>query len=91
MGTVYAATSTINTSDGTLKRVSGDPDDALLDAVGDVALIVYQYLDAIADKGDDGARLHVGVVAQQVAGALRAHGSIRPNTPSGARSPDGGR
>lgn len=72
--TVYAATGTINTSDGELKRDRGEPSDALLDAIGSVRIASFQHLDAIAEKGEDGARIHYGVIAQEVRDALIAHG-----------------
>lgn len=71
---VYAATGTINTSDAATKRIIGQVPDAMLDAVGDVEILIYQYLDAIAEKGQDGAREHTGVTAQALRDALTAHG-----------------
>lgn len=74
---LFAGTATINTSDAALKHVRGDLSaaeyDVLLDAIGSIPLIEYQWLDAMAEKGD-GARLHYGVIAQQVEAALLAHG-----------------
>jgi hypothetical protein len=72
--TVYASTGTINTSDGALKARRGAFTDAELDAWGDVHAIVYQWLDAVAEKGEAGARLHAGWIAQDVAAAFEAHG-----------------
>ncbi len=37
-------------------------------------IVQYKMLDAIAAKGDENARLHVGVIAQQVIAAFQAHG-----------------
>ena len=71
---VYAGTQTISTSDARLKDISGPPDDALLDAIEDVEIVLYRYLDSIAAKGEDGARIHAGVVAQQLGSAMRARG-----------------
>lgn len=69
---VYAATGTIDTSDARTKRNLGAPTEALLDAIEAVEIIAYQFLDAVAEKGEDAARVHGGVIAQQVAEALRA-------------------
>lgn len=72
--TVYASTGTINTSDANLKKSLGAPDNALLDAIGDVEIVLFQFLASIAEKGEEHARRHSGVIAQQVAEALVRHG-----------------
>lgn len=72
--TVYAGTGTINTSDASQKTPPVAFDDAQLDAIGDVALVAFQYKDAVEAKGPDAARRHAGAVAQQLAEAYRAHG-----------------
>jgi hypothetical protein len=77
---VYAATGTINTSDARektpLRPLSEAERRAIRRIVGKVG--VYQWLDAVAAKGPDaasgGARLHVGVAAQDVAEAFAAEG-----------------
>ncbi|ORE93964.1 DUF2793 domain-containing protein [Aurantimonas sp. 22II-16-19i] len=71
---VYAATGTINTSDATQKRLRGEPDDAEMRAWSRVRPKIFQWNDAIAAKGEDGARLHAGYVAQEVAEAFAAEG-----------------
>jgi len=48
-------------------------DDAVLDAWADVQLITFQWLDAIRAKGEDVARWHFGVIAQQVRDTFIAH------------------
>lgn len=70
---VFAGTGTINTSDGDHKTAPQAIPDAVLDAVGDVQFVQYKMLDAVALKGDE-ARLHAGVIAQQVVAAFAAHG-----------------
>ena len=70
---VFAATATINTSDERLKDNISGISDAVLDAWGDVNLIVFQFKDAIEKKGQD-ARIHAGVIAQQVQRAFEAKG-----------------
>lgn len=72
--TVYAVTGTINTSDATAKRVLGPIDDNLLDAIGDVEIVIYQFLDAVAEKGEAGARHHAGITAQALQTALASRG-----------------
>ena len=72
-GALFAASGTINTSDATLKDVRGEPTDAELDAWGSVRAKIYRFLDAIAAKGE-GARLHSGWIAQEVAAAFEAEG-----------------
>lgn len=74
--TVYAGTGTINTSDATQKKWLGgwsDQEKAALKAC--LPLIgKFQFLDAIAEKGEDQARIHCGVIAQEVVKAFEDHG-----------------
>lgn len=70
---IFAANGTINTSDERLKDNISDISDAVLDAWGDVNLKVFQFRDAIESKGES-ARLHAGVIAQQVQSAFEARG-----------------
>lgn len=81
---VVAVTGTISTSDEREKTKPISPDvlsefmgshkEAILDAWTDVQIIAYQWLEAIAVKGEDIARWHFGVIAQQVRDAFIAHG-----------------
>jgi len=72
---VYAATGTINTSDERLKQDIRP----LEDQEKTVALRVkglikaFRFRDSVAEKGD-GARVHFGVLAQEVASAFLAEG-----------------
>jgi hypothetical protein len=72
---VYATTGTINTSDANAKQDIA----ALNDAEKRVAIAIkslikkYRFKDAVAKKGD-AARIHVGVVAQEVQAAFVAEG-----------------
>jgi hypothetical protein len=65
--TIYAATGTINTSDGTQKQQIKE----LSTAERTVATVIkglirkFKFNDAVEAKGDD-ARIHVGVIAQDV-------------------------
>lgn len=80
--TIYAGTGTINTSDATTKTVRGTG--TLTDAERDWAkrilpgIKAYQFNDAIAEKGNDGARVHFGVLAQEVEQAGRDAGIADP-------------
>ena len=46
----------------------------MLDAWGDVQIIAFQWLESIRNKGEDDARWHFGVIAQQVRDAFVARG-----------------
>lgn len=72
---VYATTNVINTSDGRDKRDIEDPTEAELRAVGRVLgqIKKFRWNDAYAEKGDQ-ARVHFGVIAQDVAAAFEAEG-----------------
>ena len=70
---VFAATGAINTSDEREKTSVNSPDDALMRAWGKVGFKVFQFKDAVEKKGDD-ARIHVGVIAQEVKAAFESEG-----------------
>jgi hypothetical protein len=72
-GTVYAATGAINTSDADEKLVRGELSDAELRAWGRVRPRAFRFRAAAEAKGDD-ARLHAGLVAQEVRAAFEAEG-----------------
>jgi len=75
-GTVYAGTGSINTSDETEKQWRGvltDPEFAAGKAIF-AELGGFKFLDAIADKGEDDARVHFGARAQKVRDCLAAQG-----------------
>ncbi len=75
VATIYAATGTINTSD---QRAKTDIS-ALSDAEKRVAVALrrmiksYRFSEAVAAKGDD-ARIHIGVIAQEVKEAFEIEG-----------------
>lgn len=71
--TVFAETDTINTSDAREKSSIADPDEALMRAWGKVNFKIFQFKDAVEKKGSE-ARLHVGVIAQQVIEAFASEG-----------------
>lgn len=70
---IFAATGTINTSDAREKTAVSSPNDVLMRAWGKVNFRVFQFKDAVEKKGAD-ARLHVGVIAQQVIEAFASEG-----------------
>lgn len=78
----WGATGTINTSDEREKTWRGAPTASELAAARRIAaeLGFYQWNDAIAEKGADGARLHFGVRAQAVWKIMADEGLIDPIT-----------
>jgi hypothetical protein len=77
--TVYATTGTINTSDATTKqqiRTLNDDEKAVAQSIKGL-IKAYKFNDSVAEKGD-GARIHVGVIAQDVQAAFVAQG-LDPN------------
>lgn len=87
---VYAATGTINTSDARDKSWRGPMTPAELRAARRIAaeLGVYQWNDAIAEKGAAGARLHFGVRAQAVWAIMADEGLADPAIGTGPVSAD---
>ncbi len=74
LGTLFAGTGAINTSDARMKHLAPDEElEALSRALADLPLHAWRWLDALALKGDR-ARLHVGPLAQDVEAALLAAG-----------------
>lgn len=71
---IYAATGAINTSDENAKQDIEAIPQAWLDAWGEVEYVRFKYRDSVAEKGDGGARWHVGVIAQRVRDAFKKHG-----------------
>lgn len=72
---VFAATGTINTSDGREKQPIGPLTDAekrVADRIKQ-SIITFKFNSAVDMKGDD-ARIHVGVIAQEVSAAFEAEG-----------------
>lgn len=70
---VYAATSTISTSDERAKCDISEITDQVLDAWGEVRSFQYKFSDALERKGD-GARWHFGWIAQRVKEIFDKHG-----------------
>jgi hypothetical protein len=74
-GTIFAATGTINTSDADAKQDVEDLSDAERRVAVRIKTLMkkYRFKDAVAEKGD-AARIHVGVIAQDVQAAFAAEG-----------------
>jgi hypothetical protein len=72
---VWAATGTINTSDASTKQDIADLDDAEKRVAIRIKALIkkFRFKDAVAEKGD-AARIHVGVIAQDVRDAFTAEG-----------------
>lgn len=73
---IYSATANINTSDITTKKIrgsSGALTDAELRAWAKVPPTIYQIRESLNEKGED-ARLHAGLIAQDVATAFESEG-----------------
>lgn len=73
---VFAGIGAINTSDEREKLPPLDLSPQELAAATELArcICVYQWKDAVAAKGVDGARLHVGWIAQEVRDVMESHG-----------------
>lgn len=70
---LFAATTTISTSDEREKDFILPIDEAILNAWGDVQYIKFKFKDSVQEKGD-GARWHFGLIAQRVKEAFENHG-----------------
>ena len=72
---VYAATALINTSDANLKQDIAELDDAEKRVAIRIKSLIkkYRFKDSVAEKGDS-ARIHIGVIAQEVQAAFTAEG-----------------
>lgn len=70
---IFAANSTINTSDQREKQHIEPFSDEVLDAWGDVQFRQFMFNDAVEKKGEY-ARIHSGVIAQQVRDVFTSHG-----------------
>ncbi len=74
--TIFAGTGTINTSDQSektkLRAFSPEEIAAAKELAGSIG--VYQWLASVEEKGEDKARLHVGLIAQEVEAVMKRHG-----------------
>jgi hypothetical protein len=72
---VYAATGTINTSDANQKQQIRDLNTAEKAVAQSIKGLIkaFKFNDAVAKKGND-ARIHIGIIAQEVQAAFEAEG-----------------
>ena len=70
---IYAANTTISTSDERLKSSISNIPDMVLDAWENIGFVQFQFNDAVEKKGDS-ARLHSGLIAQNIRDAFAAKG-----------------
>lgn len=73
---IYAGTGTINTSDAREKTPVRPLTEAELAAAIELGseIGVYKWLSMIDEKGEDGARLHVGMTVQRAIEVMESHG-----------------
>jgi len=71
--TVYAGTGSINTSDERTKTEVVDVETLAMDAGDLISVKQFKFKDAVESKGSD-ARLHFGVIAQEVKAAFESVG-----------------
>ena len=72
---IFAANATINTSDEREKTIVDD-NEKVLDAIDSISVKAFKWNDAIAAKGESDARIHYGVIAQEVKSAFEAQGLV---------------
>jgi len=70
---IFCGNATINTSDARLKTIRGGLTEAEVRAWERVQWQIYQWSEAVEEKGD-AARLHSGLIAQEVMAAFEAEG-----------------
>lgn len=71
--TAYLTSNPIVTSDGDYKTKPVQFDEKFFTAWADVQYIMYRWLDRVEAKGNE-ARIHFGVIAQQIRDTFIAHG-----------------
>ena len=72
---IWCTQSSINSpSDRRLKQAMEPVPSEVLDAWGDAEWVQYKFNDSVAEKGFGAARLHTGMIAQDLDEAFRGHG-----------------
>lgn len=71
---IYAGTAEISTSDAREKTAITDSDESLMKSWGKVNFKTFQFIDAVEKKGSEKARVHFGIIAQQVKEAFESEG-----------------
>lgn len=71
---VWSSTGTISTSDAREKTCVFSPDEVLMRAWSKVDFKSFKFIDAVEKKSSEEARIHFGVIAQQVKEAFESEG-----------------
>ncbi|MCU8130020.1 phage tail protein [Vibrio vulnificus] len=71
---VYSHTGAIQTSDARMKTEPQPIDERVFAAWSEVEFCQFKYLEAVNSKGEDGARWHIGIIAQHIKYAFEKHG-----------------
>lgn len=71
---IFCANATINTSDERQKQEIKDIDERVLTAWGKVKFKQFLFNNAVKLKGKENARIHIGLIAQQVKEAFESEG-----------------
>lgn len=71
---VYSTNPAINTSDRNAKMGIENIHDDILEAWDKVSLVAFKFKDAVEKKGEDGARIHMGYIAQDIQEELKKYG-----------------
>jgi len=70
----YCGNASIHTSDARLKDRIADISDSLLDAWEGITWRTFRFRDAMKEKGAENARIHAGLIAQEIDGAFSRAG-----------------
>lgn len=70
---LFANTTTISTSDERKKQQIEDIPDEVLDAWGEVEFKQFKFNDAVEEKGNENARIHMGLIAQRIKEVFEKH------------------
>ena len=71
---LFAGTTTISTSDRRMKEDIEDIPDEVLDAWEEVNFKQFKFKDAVEEKGSENARIHIGLIAQDIKETFEKHG-----------------
>lgn len=71
---IYCHDGAFNGSDAGMKTAPWQLPDSVIRAADRISIVGFQWLEAIRLKGEEWARLHIGVIAQQVQEAFEAEG-----------------
>ncbi|UOX39547.1 tail fiber domain-containing protein [Aeromonas phage ZPAH34] len=71
---IFSVNGVNTTSDKREKSSAFEIPETVLDAIDDVKIILFKWLSAIKEKGEENARKHAGAFAQQIVEAFNKHG-----------------